>query len=125
MEAERRIVVERLTDLGEWEMYCFADELSDEPVCKAAIHVDGVEVEYGVWRHEEGEPSATGKFLWDDAGEWDDAARERVIRHLVGIYEEQMPEVKAGLVFHLGMIDEEPGEDEGDEEDDDDEEDGE
>lgn len=123
MEADRRVAVERLSNLGEWEMYRLADELSDEVVCKIALKTDGVEVEYGVWRREDGEPSAIGKFLleaWEDDGEWGDEAREWVLKQVAGIYEEEMPEVKRGLVFYWGEEEDdddgEEGEDEEDEE---------
>ena len=121
---EGKIVVERMTNLGEWELYRLADEESDEVVCKVGLRAGG-DVEYGIWRKEEAEPSATGTLQRDGAAGWGDEAREQVLRKLAGIYEEGMPEVERGLVFRIGDV-EEDAEDDGDEDDSDkDEDDGE
>ena len=57
-----RVVAERQTNLGQWEMYRFSDEETDEVVCRIALWPDDErdQVEYGVWRKEDAEPSATG-----------------------------------------------------------------
>ncbi len=45
-------------------LYRFADEETDDVVCKVALRAedDAHEVEYGIWRADDAEPSATGRL---------------------------------------------------------------
>lgn len=119
MEEHVNIIVERMVDLGGWELYRFTDDDSDEVVCKIALRLEdaGSAVEYGVWRKEESEPSATGSLDLERVVEWGDDARERTLRGIATIYEDGMPEVMKGLSFSIGEVDE--GDDEAGEEGDD------
>lgn len=119
VEADRRVAVERLSNLGDWEMYRFADEMMDNAVCRVALRPDGESIEYGIWRKDDAEPSATGKLEWDDDDEWGNEAREAVLARIASIYADGLPEVKKGLAFHIAPLDEDD-EDDGDDDDEDD-----
>jgi len=121
MEELGKLIVERMSNLGEWELYRFADEETDEVVCKIALRGDAGEIEYGVWRKEDVEPSATGSL--DGEEPWGDAERERVLQEIARIYEDGVPEVVRGLKFQIGDLEVEEEEGLDDEEEDEDEED--
>ncbi|UQA56452.1 hypothetical protein [Polyangium aurulentum] len=116
------VVVERLSNLGLWELYRFSDEETDDVICKIALRPDEDRdlVEYGVWRREDAEPSATGSLERDYPQAWDDEDREAVLREIAGIYAEGLPETRNGLEFCLGELrddddDDEDGDGAGDE----------
>jgi hypothetical protein len=125
-----QVTAERLSSLGDWEMYRLLDEDALEPVCSVALRPGAVRaaVEYGVWReHEDGEePGTTGTIEWPvEAKEWGDGGREDVLRQVVYRYEEDLGIDPSRLAFRFegppeGDDDEN---EEGDEDDDDDEED--
>jgi hypothetical protein len=108
-----RVIAERQSNLGLWELYRLSDEETDEVVCKIALRPDEDrdQVEYGVWRKEDAEPSATGSLERDLAKEWADEDREAVLREIAGIYEEGLPETRNGIAFYIGEIAEEDEED--------------
>jgi hypothetical protein len=100
VEESEIVIVERLTNLEDWEVYRFAGEDTDEAVCKVVLRADDGVVEYGVWKGDDAEPSATGSVAWE--GPWGDEVRERVLREIVGAYEEALPEVRNGVEFAIG-----------------------
>ncbi len=92
------VVAERLSDLGAWEFYLFTGETSGDTICKVALRAgtpDGVE--YGVFRKEDGEPSATGAIAPKES--WSDEAREDVLKEILTIYAARIPELRGGVVF--------------------------
>src|SRR5262249_45817279 len=95
-----------MSDLGEWELYRFTGGVSDDVVCKVALRVDedADEVEYGIWRAEDAEPSANGRLERDGGSGWNDGAREAALRQVTEIYEDGVPEVKRGLEFQIGGL---------------------
>jgi hypothetical protein len=114
-----RVIAERQSNLGQWELYRFSDEETDEVVCRIALRPDEDRdiVEYGVWRREDAEPSANGSLEREFKREWGDEDREAVLREITGIYEEGLPETRNGIEFLLGEIQEEDDdEEEGDRE---------
>ena len=113
MDKEAQIIVERLTNLGLWELYRFADEESDSVICKVALCIGAIdEVEYGIWRGEDAEPSAMGSVEWNGS-EWNDQIREDKLREILSAYKNALPEIQQGLDFQIGEPDD--LEDDGDE----------
>jgi len=108
------VVVERLSNLGLWELYRFSDEETDDVICKIALRPDEDRdlVEYGVWRREDAEPSATGSLERAYPEVWGDEDREAVLREIAGIYEEGLPETRNGLEFCLGELRDDDDDDE-------------
>jgi hypothetical protein len=94
------VIAQRLPDLGTWEFYLFALGDSGDTVCKVALRADGAEgVEYGVFRREDGEPSATGVLA--RSGSWSDEAREDALKEILTIYRSKLPELRGGVLFDL------------------------
>ncbi len=124
MRSKNLVIVERMNNLGEWELFRFSDEETDEIVCKMALRHDEPKdlVEYGVWRKQDAEPSATGT-LETSAEEWDDEAREKTLETIADIYRNGLPEIANGLVFKIGEDDADEEEDSEDPEGDGDEDD--
>ena len=128
-----RVIAERLPSLGAWELYLFRGEESAKTVCKVALRPgtpDGVE--YGVFRGEDGEPSATGALA--QPASWSDEERGDVLKEILTIYESRLPALRGGVEFDFyceryeqGDVEEEDAggtdEDDADEDDADDEED--
>lgn len=101
------VIAERLPNLGAWELYLFTGEESAKTVCKVALRAgtpDGVE--YGVFRGEDGEPSATGAIA--PRGSWSDEAREDVLKEILTIYGSKLPELRGGVVFDFYCEREDP-----------------
>ncbi len=101
------VIAERLPNLGAWELYLFTGEESARTVCKVALRTgtpDGVE--YGVFRGEDGEPSATGAIA--PRGSWSDEAREDVLKEILTIYGSKLPELRGGVVFDFYCEREDP-----------------
>lgn len=97
---QETLIAERLPDLGAWEFYVFTGEESGDTICKVALRAgtpDGVE--YGVFRGEDGEPSATGAIA--PPGSWGDEAREDALKEILTIYEDKLPELRGGVMFDL------------------------
>ncbi|MGK3990620.1 hypothetical protein WME99_46675 [Sorangium sp. So ce136] len=93
-----RVIAERLPDLGAWEFYTLAFERSGDTICKVALRAGALDgVEYGVFRGEDGEPSATGAIA--QPGSWSDEAREDVLKEVLTIYSGQLPELRGGVMF--------------------------
>ena len=132
-DREERVIAERLPDLGEWEFYLFSLEDSGDAVCKVALRGSSTDsVEYGVFRGEDGEPSATGAIA--PPGRWSDEAREDALKEIMTIYGDNLPELRGGVLFDFysereldegdaGEEDEEDSQEEDDSNDDDDEDD--
>ncbi|MBK9265170.1 MAG: hypothetical protein IPM54_35990 [Polyangiaceae bacterium] len=118
MKQTNMVVVERMTNLGAWELYRFADEGTDEVICKMALrHDDQTDaVEYGVWRRDDTEPSATGRLDLEVEDGWSDEARELALGEIARIYSQGLPETANGLLYKIG---EEEDEEDDDAEDDD------
>ena len=117
---EERVIAERLPDLGVWEFYLFLLEDSGDPVCKVALRAgtpDGVE--YGVFRGDEGETSASGAIA--QRGNWSDEAREDALKEILTAYGAELPALRSGVVFDFYGERELDEEDEDDNEDEDDE----
>ena len=106
MEDDSKVVVQRMSNLVEWEMYRFADNASDEVVCKIVLRVDesANKVEYGIWRADEAEPSATGRIERDREGAWQDGERKSMLAQIAEIYEQGIPEGTRGLDFQIGDV---------------------
>jgi hypothetical protein len=118
---EDRVIAERLPNLGTWEFYLFSLEDSDETVCKVALRAGGADgVEYGVFRGEDGEPSASGAIA--QRGSWSDEAREDALKEILTAYGAKLPELRSGVIFDF-YGERESDEDEEDDEDVDDDED--
>ncbi|AUX40001.1 uncharacterized protein SOCE26_013960 [Sorangium cellulosum] len=95
---EDRVIAERLPDLGAWEFYTLAFEDSGDAVCTVALRTGALDgVEYGIFRGEDGEPSATGAIA--QPGSWSDEAREDALKAILTIYSGQLPELRGGVVF--------------------------
>ncbi|WP_437318568.1 hypothetical protein [Sorangium sp. So ce385] len=93
-----RVIAERLPDLGAWEFYTLAFEDSGDTVCKVALRMGALDgVEYGIFRGEDGEPSATGTIA--PPGSWSDEAREDALKEILTIYSGQLPELRGGVAF--------------------------
>lgn len=104
------VIAERLPDLGALEFYRFTLEDSGDTVCKVALRTgtsDGVE--YGVFRGEDGEVSASGTL--PAPGSWSDEAREDALKEILTIYGDKLPEVRHGVVFDFYGEREPPDED--------------
>ena len=117
-EEAGNVVVERLSNVWAWEMYRFAEENTDQVVCKVALRVDDHDVEYGIWSGDDAEPSATGTVEWGhDEKEWGDEAREEVLREIMGAYEEKLPLRHRVVEFEIGDgTEKDGGDDAGDDE---------
>ena len=112
------VIAERLPNLGAWEFYVLRGEESGDTVCKVALRPGASDgVEYGIFRREDGEPSATGAIL--PPGSWSDDAREAFLKEILTIYEAKLPELRGGVVFDFYCeredFDDVEEEDEGDE----------
>ncbi|MEZ4294778.1 MAG: hypothetical protein R3B70_07355 [Polyangiaceae bacterium] len=126
-EGEGTVTVERLRDVGEWEMYRLIDEDDIEPLCVIALKAEDKSraVEYAIWREKEGkdteEPGSTGSVVWDEAaGSWSDEAREDALRQIAYRYEEDIGVGEDRLEFRLvgpplGWDDEDGDDETGDE----------
>ncbi len=101
MVEESKVAGERLADLGEWEIYRFMPEDSDEIVCTIALLPAPEEVAYAVYRGTDAEPSASGAIA-RGAAEWSNAAREGVLGEILVAYRPRLPALYAGVVFDLG-----------------------
>jgi hypothetical protein len=105
------VIAERLPDLGTWELYVLKGVESGDTVCKVALRPgtpDGVE--YGVFRGEDGEPSAAGAL--GPRGSWSDEAREDALKELLTIYRSKLPALRGGVMFDFYCEREEEDEDE-------------
>jgi hypothetical protein len=100
MPNESNVIAERLADLGAWEMYRFTVEDTDEVVCTVALRPGGGDIEYGVFRGEDGEPSATG-LVARDGRPWSDAAREGALEEILDAYEPKLPALRGHVVYDL------------------------
>jgi hypothetical protein len=118
MAAMEKVIVERLPDLGGWELYRLALEQDDDVVATIALRKGAGGVEYGVWRREDAEPSATG--LLDRAAEsaWSDVTRELTLQEVLAIYAKELPELRGGVVFKIDGAAEDTDDDDDDTEDD-------
>jgi hypothetical protein len=116
------VIAERLPDLGAWELYVLTGVESGVTVCKVALRPgtpDGVE--YGVFRGEDGEPSAAGALA--PRGSWSDEAREDALKELLTIYRSKLPALRGGVMFDFYCEREEEDEDDLEVDDDEDDED--
>ena len=116
------VIAERLPDLGAWELYVLTGVESGATVCKVALRPgtpDGVE--YGVFRGEDGEPSASGALA--PRGSWSDEAREDALKELLTIYRSKLPALRGGVMFDFYCEREEEDEDDLEVDDDEDDED--
>jgi hypothetical protein len=122
------VIAERLPDIGAWELYLLTGEESGVTVCKVALRAGTPEgVEYGIFRGEDGEPSATGALA--PPGSWSDEAREDALKELLTIYRSKLPALRGGVIFDFygerdaaqenPFFKEEDDDDEGDDDDDD------
>jgi hypothetical protein len=105
-DGERAATMERLSSLGEWEMYRLVDEEASRPVCSVALRAPAGTraVEYAVWRAEvdREEPGSTGTVQRQPReGEWDDDAREDVLRQLLYRYEADLGVPHRSVEFEL------------------------
>ncbi len=101
MTEARKVIAERLTDLGGWELYRLALEDGDDVVSTIALRSGASGVDYGVWRREDAEPSATGSLDRAEDEAWSDAAREATLQEILAIYAAKMPELRGGVVFAI------------------------
>ncbi len=90
MADPKRIEVERLSDLDDWEYYRVAEVGAEEELCTIGLrpHSEMRQVEYEVWaredQEEEEEPRLTGSVPCESAGSsWDDATREWLLREAI------------------------------------------
>jgi hypothetical protein len=102
-----RVVGERLADLGEWEIYRFVPEDSDEVVCTVALLPAPGEVSYAVFRGTDAEPSASGAIGRAASAHWSDEGREAVLGEILAAYRPRLPALHAGVVMNLGDAGEE------------------
>ena len=102
--------VRRLSSVDAWEMFAVRDEDSGEPLSSIAISAprNGARaVDYAVWRTRAAqEPSFTGSLhrKGDSAApatEWDDAAREEVLRQVFHHHEADLGVKQDKLDFRL------------------------
>lgn len=92
------VIAQRLPDLGAWEFYLFSLDDSRDTVCKIALRAGSPEgVEYGVFRGEDGEPSATGVLAQPET--WSDEAREDALKEILSAYRAKLPELRGGVLF--------------------------
>lgn len=92
------VIVERLPSVGAWELYLFRGEETGETVCKVALRPGAPDgVEYGVFRGEDGEPSATGTLA--QPTRFSDVEREDVLKELLTIYASKLPALRGGVEF--------------------------
>jgi hypothetical protein len=118
--------VERLSSVEAWEMYRLVNQDTGLPIASIAVGAprsDARVVEYAVWHVEDvEEPGSTGSvsYVAGDRGraaEWDDDAREDVLREVLYRHEEDLgiKQDKADFRFEApeGGSDEEDPEDEG------------
>jgi hypothetical protein len=89
MENPKKIEVQRLCDLDDWEFYEVAEAGAEDEPCTIGLrpYSEMRQVEYEAWArggHGEEEPRATGSVDCESAGRaWDDAAREGVLREVI------------------------------------------
>src|SRR5689334_857534 len=108
------VVLTRLNDVDGWELYRAAARATDALVCTIALRPDAAAagVDYGVWRGEDGEPSATGVIDWASIeGALTDADRDGVLREILAAYHAALPELRGGVELRLGEPDEDADDD--------------
>ncbi len=119
---ESLVLVERMGDVAEWEIYRLSDADRNVAVCSVALHADDVEdvVEYALWPGDGEDIVDTGTVdcaRWTSS--WSDDAREDALRQIVYRYEEDLSVDQAQLVFELcGNSSQKNGDDDADRDDD-------
>ncbi len=105
MSRDERAVVQRISNLGDWEIFRVALEESDHLVCTVGIRVEpavagdtGSRIGYAVFtpRSREAEASST---VAKGRGAWSDDLRETVLRSVLGSHPDLLPLLEGGRVI--------------------------
>lgn len=100
---EGRALVERISNIGSWEMFRFVWEDTGRPICSIALrpYESASSIEYAVWRAIDlEEPGTTGTVeRAASEREWSEKVREDAIRQLLYRYEDDLSVAQAQLTF--------------------------
>ena len=100
---EGRALVERISNIGSWEMFRLVWEDTGRPICSIALHPSGSAstIEYAVWRANDlEEPGTTGTVQRAaQQREWGEEAREDALRQLLYRYEDDLSIAQEQLTF--------------------------